>query len=227
MIIAQETTPHGEVILREGPAGYEIIVDGQFLMSSASGDSSVALVELGLNALAPQNDLQVLIGGLGLGFSLRAALVNQSVAEVTVIELESQIIQWHRQGLIPETAGLLLDPRAQIINQDFLKFIDDSEGKFDLIGLDIDNGPDWLSHESNGRLYGENVLQRLKEMIKPEGILTMWSAAPSKQLQQSLKEVFGNVAVEEVADHNGEGKIIMAYVYISVNSGRGKLDASV
>jgi Spermidine synthase len=214
MIIARENTENGEVILRQGPAGYEIIVDGQFLMSSASGNSSVALVELGLAKLAPRRDLKVLIGGLGLGFSLKTALADPAVAGATVIELENRIIEWHRRGLIGETVRFLNDRRTKVINRDFLQFMAESRAKYDLIALDIDNGPDWVCHETNARLYGGNCLQRLREMLYPEGVLTMWSAAPSPHLKWSLETVFGNAEEAEAADHNGEGKVIMAYIYI-------------
>jgi spermidine synthase len=186
-------------------------------MSSASGNSSMALVELGLsrlNKLARRDNLKVLIGGLGLGFSLKTALANQAVAGVTVVELETQIIEWHRRGLIDETLGLLNDPRARIINHELLQYMNKCDQKFDLIALDIDNGPDWLSHEANSRLYSQEYLKKLKKALFPKGVLTMWSAAPSIQLKQSLELCFGNVEEVEAADHNGEGKVIMAYIYI-------------
>ena len=218
MILARENTENGELILRVGAAGYEIIVDGQFLMSSASGASSVALVEIGLSKIAIRDGLQVLIGGMGLGFSLQTALSNRAVSEVTVVELEAEIIQWHRRGLIGDTWQWVADPRAKIVNRDLLGFIDDCRQTYDLIALDIDNGPDWLCHEANARLYGENYLQRLREMLKPQGTLTMWSAAPSLQLQRRLHQVFGNVAEVEVMDHNGEGKLITAYIDVCENN---------
>jgi spermidine synthase len=214
MIIAQENTENGEVILREGPAGYEIIVDGQFLMSSASGNSSVALVELGLAKLTPRKNLSVLIGGLGLGFSLRAALTSGSVTAVTVIELEAQIIEWHRQGLISETVRLLNDPRTRLIHEDFLQFMDGCAHQYDFIALDIDNGPEWLCHEANSQLYRQDHLAGLQKMLRPQGIITFWSAASSRQFKQSLERVFGKVEEVAVADHNGEGKPITAFVYI-------------
>ncbi len=218
MILARENTENGEVILREGAAGYEIIVDGQFLMSSASGNSSVALVEIGLSRLTLRDCLQLLIGGMGLGFSLQTALSNRAVTEVTVVELEAEIIQWHRRGLIGNTSQLVTDPRIKIVNRDLLGFIDDCRQKYDLIALDIDNGPDWLCHEGNARLYGENYLQRLREMLKLQGILTMWSAAPSLQLKRHLHQVFGNVEEVEAMDHNGEGKLITAYIDVCENN---------
>jgi spermidine synthase len=214
MIIAQNNTENGEVILRQGSAGYEIIVDGQFLMSSASGDSSVALVELGLAKLASRGKLQLLIGGLGLGFSLETALAAPDVIEVTVLELEAQIIEWHRRDLLGGTVRLLDDPRTTILHQDLLKYIDETENQFDLIALDIDNGPEWLSHEANSQLYAPKNLRRLQEMLKPEGVLTIWSAAATSGLKQSLGRIFGKVEEVEIADHNGEGKQISAFIYV-------------
>jgi spermidine synthase len=214
MIIAQQNTENGEVILRQGTAGYEIIVDGQFLMSSASGDSSVALVELGLGGLTGRNNLQVLIAGLGLGFSLKAALANAAVAKVTVVELEAPIIEWHRRDLIAGSSKSVNDPRTEVYHQDFLRFCDECQTKFDLIAVDIDNGPDWLSHQTNSALYSGSYLHRLAEMLNREGILTLWSAAASLGLKQRLAGIFGSVTEMEVADHNGEGKTITAFIYI-------------
>jgi spermidine synthase len=214
MLIEQINTENGEVILRHGSAGYEIIVDGQFLMSSASGNSSAALVELGLVELIGRNHLQVLIAGLGLGFSLKAALANSTVVEATVVELEAQIIDWHRRNMISGTGHLLTDPRTQVIRQNFLQFSNECKTKFDLIALDIDNGPDWLSHEMNLPLYSESYLQRLAKMLKMESVLTIWSAAVASQLKQNLAQFFRNVTEVEVMDQNGEGKQIPAYIYI-------------
>jgi spermidine synthase len=214
MIIEQNITENGEIILRHGSAGYEIIVDGQFLMSSASGDSSAALVELGLAELNGRNNLQVLIAGLGLGFSLKAALANAVVEEVVVVELEAQIIDWHCRNLISGTSHLLNDPRSRVFQQDFLQYSKECRTKFDLIALDIDNGPDWLSHETNSPLYSKSYLQRLAAMLNMKSILTIWSAAVAPQLKQSLAGIFRNIVEVEVADRNGEGKPIPAYIYI-------------
>ena len=104
------------------------------------------------------------------------------------------------------------------MNRDLLGFIDDCRQKYDLIALDIDDGRDWLCHEGNARLYGENYLQRLREMLKLQGILTMWSAAPSLQLKHHLHQVFGNVEEVETTDHNGEGKLITAYIDVCENN---------
>jgi spermidine synthase len=150
MILARSETGLGETILRQGTAGFELIVDGQFLISSASGPSSVELVTFGLESFTAQaGGLQVLIGGLGLGFSLKTAWSDQRVEQVTVVELEPALIDWHRQGLLPETAAIINDPRVFLINRDLIKFIENCREKYNLIALDIDNGPDWLSHQEN------------------------------------------------------------------------------
>ncbi|HEX3046948.1 MAG TPA: spermidine synthase, partial [Bacillota bacterium] len=179
MIIDQVSTGNGEVVLRIGAAGYEIIVDGQFLMSSASADSSVALVELGLERLLPKDNLQVCIGGLGLGYSLKTALRYREVQRVVLVELSAEIIDWHRRGLVSETVGVLKDRRVEVMNRDFLEFLDDelrhSEERYDLIALDIDNGPAWLSHPANFQLYSMESLKRLNDLLNPGGVITFWS----------------------------------------------------
>ncbi|MGE5582347.1 MAG: spermine/spermidine synthase [Bacillota bacterium] len=214
MILARENTKNGEIVLRQGSAGYEIIVDGQFLMSSASGRSSEVLVELGLGELAGRNNLSVLIAGLGLGFSLKTALEYAAVAEVTVVELEEKIIQWHQGDIIPGSAVYFKDARVQVHSRDFLEFVAGCREHYDLIAIDIDNGPDWLSHPENSRLYGRDNLGRIKEILKPGGITTFWSASPALELAERLESVFGNVSETEVADHNGEGRIIPAFIYL-------------
>jgi spermidine synthase len=213
MIIAQTQSEHGETILRQGSAGYELIVDGQFLMSSASGPSSEELVRLGLEELAAADDLTVLIGGLGLGFSLRTALAEPRVAAVRVVELEAALIDWHRRGLLPETAAWINDQRASIVHDDLLRFLARCEARYDLIALDIDNGPDWLSHAGNAGLYTPAMLSRVAALLNPGGIATFWSADRAPGLMQLLNEVFGNVAEIGRLDTNGAGKTIEAFIY--------------
>ncbi|MCL6590907.1 MAG: spermidine synthase [Firmicutes bacterium] len=220
MIIDQATTEHGEVVLRIGAAGYEIIVDGQFLISSASADSSVALVELGLEPLLPKENLQVCIGGLGLGYSLKTALRYREVQRVVVVELSAEIIDWHRRGLVLETAGALKDGRVEVINRDFLEFLDEvcarDAGRYDVIALDIDNGPDWLSHPGNFRLYSRESLGRIHGLLKPGGKVTFWSADPSPEFKLRLAQIFQDVTETVVNDHNGAGRVIPASVYVGM-----------
>lgn len=214
MIIAQAQSEHGETVLRQGSAGYELIVDGQFLMSSASGPSSAELVRLGLEQVARPDQWRVLIGGLGLGFSLEAALAEPRVAEVQVVELEAALIDWHRRGLLPETAALLRDSRADIVHDDLLRFLARCEARYDLIALDIDNGPDWLSHAGNAGLYTPAMLCRVAALLNPGGIATFWSADRAPALLERLRAAFGNAVAIGSVDSNGAGKTIEAFIYL-------------
>jgi spermidine synthase len=216
MIIAQNTTDHGEVILRTGAAGYEIIVDGQFLMSTGSGNSSVALVRLGMERLQERHgNLRVLIAGLGLGFSLQEAWSYPEVAEVIVVELEGRIIDWHCRGLIPGTHHLCRDSRVRIIHRDFIEYLSECREQFDLIAVDIDNGPDWLSHETNCRLYTWEYLNLIKNFLHQGGVATVWTANEADWFRRVLAEIFGKVTEVMVSDHNGEGKEISAFIYVT------------
>jgi spermidine synthase len=214
MIIARARTGNGETVLRQGSAGYELIVDGQFLMSSASAPSSEELVRAGLARVAKPGGIRVLIGGLGLGYSLRIALANSRVASVTVIEIEATLIDWHRRGLLPETAGLMNDPRLELVGEDLVRYLQNCRGQYDLIALDIDNGPEWLSHPGNRGLYTEAMLGRIKDCLSPAGAAAFWSADPAPELERSLRTVFGRVEARESLDSNGAGKAIPAYIYL-------------
>ncbi len=213
MIIARSQTGNGETVLRQGSAGYELIVDGQFLMSSASGPSSEELVRAGLDGIAKPVGIRVLIGGLGLGYSLRVALIDSRVVSVTVVEIESAIIDWHRRGLLPQTAGLRNDARLELVWDDLVGYLQNCRRQYDLIALDIDNGPEWLSHPGNHGLYAEEMLTRIKDCLDSGGAATFWSADPAPELERSLETVFGRVEARESLDSNGEGKVIPVFIY--------------
>jgi spermidine synthase len=217
VILAQSISEHGETILRTGTTGYEVIVNGQFLMSSASGGSSRALIEFGMELLPRKENLAVLIGGLGLGFSLQTALDYKEVERVTVVEIEPSIIHWYHQDLIPGALQMVKDARTQIIQRDFTEYIRECRELFHLIALDIDNGPEWLSHESNGALYTPGYLLQVKKCLVPGGIVAFWSADESPVLEKNLAEHFETVTCRTFNDHNGEGRVIPAYIYLAAD----------
>lgn len=217
LILAQSISEQGETILRTGTAGYEVIVNGQYLMSSASGGSSRALIQFGMELLPRKENVKVLIGGLGLGFSLQTALGYPEVGQVTVVEIESSIIHWYHQDLIPGALQMLTDSRTQIIQWNFTEYIREYREIFHLIALDIDNGPEWLSYESNGVLYTSGYLLQVKKRLAPGGIAAFWSADESPVLEKRLAEHFETVTCRTFNDHNGEGRVIPAYIYLAAD----------
>ena len=149
----------------------------------------------------------ILIGGYGMGFTLRAALAELgSAARVTVAELVPKIILWARGPMEEMTAGCLDDPRVEIEGGDVSELINAARASSDAILLDVDNGPDGLTRAGNDRLYSPRGLEAARNALSPGGILAVWSAAPDARFAKRLGEA--RFEVEEVAvraRRNGKG----------------------
>lgn len=174
---------------------FELISNGVFLMDSRDGRSERELVR---RALRDGGAAEVLIGGLGFGFSAAEALSRPEVRAVTVVELEVTIVDWAGTTLRPVTGLDLDDPRLEIVIDDFAAYLARTDGRVDAICLDVDNGPDWLVHEGNARLYSRDGLARLRARLRPGGRLTVWSHAPSAALRADLQAGFREVQAIEV-----------------------------
>ena len=186
---------------------FMIMLERNELMSSRMSGSEVAL---GLQTCARLNGRaapHVLIGGYGMGFTLRAALaVLGADARITVVELVPEIIRWARGPMAELTAGCLDDPRVTLAIRDVGALIGEGSGRYDAILLDVDNGPDGLTAAANGRLYAARGLQIARTALTAGGILAVWSAAPDKPFARRLSDA--GFAVEEVvvrARSNGKG----------------------
>ena len=188
----------GELVLRRGPAGLEVIANGVFLVSAANAASSRALV----GAVWPQvrgDGLRVLIGGLGIGDALDEALACARVAAVTVAELEPVIVRWFREhGGEParraadaERAG-----RARIVVADVADVLTESAGAWDVVALDTDNGPEWLVRGENAGLYSTAGLRSVCAALRPGGASVFWSPDRYPLFEDALEDVFD--AVERV-----------------------------
>ncbi len=103
-------------------------------------------------------------------------------------------------------AEKIRDSRVKVENLDFIEFVKHCQHNYDLIALDIDNGPDWLSHEANSTLYNEASLRKIKELLNPEGVVSYWSADPAPKLLQDLERLYGNVQETMIEDDNGANK---------------------
>lgn len=206
-LLATAAVPGGESLrlFRRG-ADYFISLGRNELMTSRMSGSEEALAEMSCDRLrgaAPH----LLIGGYGMGFTLRAALARLDAdARVTVAELVPDIIDWARGPMADLAAGCLDDPRVDVVLDDVGAVIGGATRRYDAILLDVDNGPDGLTREGNDRLYSMAGLARAKAALRPGGILAIWSAAPDARFTRRLKEA--GFAVEEVAVRarsNGKG----------------------
>ncbi|UUI05568.1 spermine/spermidine synthase [Oceanobacillus jeddahense] len=208
-IIQRVRTPRGDIQLQQRDSHYEIISNGTFLMATYNGDSERLLVSAALkNTTAPKS---VLIGGLGVGFSLAEALHHEQITQVTVIEIEEAIITWNRTHLAAFSNHALKDSRTKIIQADFLEWMETAAEKFDVICLDIDNGPDWTVTDSNTELYQMNTLHLLTGLLAFGGVLAFWSAASSQAFVEKLKKSFKEVQEIPVPQEKGEAD----YIYLA------------
>ncbi len=207
-LIATARVPGGaELMLYRRGGDHMICLDRNELMSSRMAGSEEALAVMAAERLAGRKSPHILIGGYGMGFTLRAALKALGRdARVTVAELVPEIIDWARGPMVELMAGCLDDRRVDLVMGDVGEVIAAARGSYDAILLDVDNGPDGLSREGNDGLYSPRGLGVAKAALKPGGILAVWSAAPDKAFAKRM--IGAGFAVDEVgvrARSNGKG----------------------
>ena len=207
-LIDTAEVPGGEPLrlFRRG-GDYMIVLDRNELMNSRMSGSEEALAVMTIERLAGRAKPHLLIGGYGMGFTLRAALgLLARDARVTVAELVPRIIEWARGPMAELAAGCLDDKRVDIVLDDVGAVIAAGAGRYDAILLDVDNGPDGLTRAGNDGLYSARGLAEAKAALKRGGILAVWSAANDDKFARRLREA--GFAVEEVAvraRQNGKG----------------------
>jgi spermidine synthase len=203
VVVERVVTPRGELVLRRAQAQYEIIHNGVFLMDTRNGASERLLVRAALDA-CPQPRVRILIGGLGVGFSLDEALRHPAVTEVVVIEVEEAIIRWHATHFGAHASTALQDPRTRLVNADLTAWLVDGADQFDAICLDVDNGPDWTVAAGNAALYTEEGLSLLRRRLVPGGVLAVWSAMAAPAFEAALRQHFIRVQVHLVEVPRGD-----------------------
>lgn len=193
-------------LFRRG-ADFMIVLERNELMSTRMSGSEVALGTMTCDRLADRPAPHLLIGGYGMGFTLRAVLARLgAAAQVTVAELVPGIIDWARGPMAALTDGCLDDPRVTLRMGDVGAAIAAGSGRYDAILLDVDNGPDGLTRPANDGLYGPRGLAAARSALRPGGVLAVWSAAPDPRFARRFAD--SGFAVDEVkvrARENGKG----------------------
>ena len=220
--VGREDTPHGEVALRRRGDVLELVVDGAFAMDTVDVTSEHLLA---LRALerhpAPS---RVLVGGLGLGFTTRAVLDDPGVAHVDVVELAAPLVRWARERLVPELAGLE-GPRCRLHVADVADVLAGRRGPrgpWDVVLLDVDNGPDFLVHAANSGLYEEPALASARTALTPGGVFVVWSSHVAPSLLAALRAAADphDVVEEDVVAVSREGRNLEYALYTLIRGPR-------
>jgi spermidine synthase len=177
----------GELVLCQRGGDFVIRVDGQELMSNRSHASEDKLAALGCAALRGKPGARVLIGGLGMGFTVRAALrVLAEDAHVDVAELVPAVVRWNRGPLAALAFAPLADPRVHVIERDVAEILKEASAAYDAVLLDVDNGPSALTAPGNARLYDTAGLERTARALRPGGVLAVWSTSDDPKFTARL-----------------------------------------
>ncbi len=210
--VARAAGPDGAewVLARRGDE-WVVRAAGRALMSSRQHGSEEALAAIALDRMARARDRRhapkVLVGGLGLGFTLRAALDRLPAdARAVVAELVPALVEWNR-GPVADLAGRPLeDPRTRLQQGDVLARISEARGAFDAILLDVDNGPSAISHAANDRLYGDRGVAACRDALRAGGVLGVWSAGPDERYRARLEKAGLAVEIHAVPAREGTAR---------------------
>jgi spermidine synthase len=200
-------TPDGKTIsLHEHDGSYSIRVDGAELMSTRRHASEERIAELACAHVRGKRHARVLIGGLGFGFTLKAALAAVAAdATVVMVEILAAVIAWNSNRSFNLAADAMADPRVIVLQQDVGTAIREARGAFDSIILDVDNGPIGLSTAGNDRLYDYPGLRLARAALRPAGCAAFWSAAPDPAFQRRMTRAGFRVEVERCRAHSDSG----------------------
>lgn len=192
----------GELVLHQRGEEFAIRVNGRELMSSRQHGSEERMAEVACAGLG--KGARVLVGGLGLGYTVRAALDRlPREAEVVVAELIPAVIAWNRGVLAPLAGRPLEDPRVRVEARDVGELLREAHAAYDAVLLDVDNGPEALTQEANRWLYGERGLAALREALRPGGRAVVWSASPDPAFANRMRRAGLVTEVREVPARAG------------------------
>ena len=199
-LLGRANMPDGtDLRLQRRDTEYAIFAGGKLLMSSRMHGSEEALATFACRRARTLERPRVLIGGLGMGFTLRATLdLLPAQASVVVAEIQPAVVEWNRGPLGPLAAHPLKDRRVRVETRDVLVTLRSSRHAFDAILLDVDNGPDAFATSGNTSLYGNDGVAAAREALEPGGVLAVWSAWEDRKFEQRLRYAKFAVTVERV-----------------------------
>lgn len=208
--IARGTSERGELVLRRraDDGALELRVNGVFVMDDRETSSEELLASAALSSVRRPD--RVLVGGLGLGYTVRALLADPRLGSVVVAEIEPELVTWMRTGLVP---SVLDDPRVSVVVGDVRDVVlSQPDESLDAILLDVDNGPDFLVYNENSAIYASPFLAICLAKLRAGGVLTVWSSSSSAALEAAVSAVFGACEVKPVPVQL-QGRAETYYVY--------------
>lgn len=190
-VLARTVSARGElVLLRRADGALELRVNGVFVMDTLETSSERALASAALRLPDPA---RLLVGGLGLGFTVAELLPDCRVHDVLVVEIEPTLVQWMRAGTVPHGPRVLADARVRVRIADVRDVVEEQpDASLDAILLDVDNGPDFLVLDTNARLYEEGFVRACMQRLRPGGALLVWSSTRSTALEHALAAAAGD-----------------------------------
>jgi spermidine synthase len=208
--LGYQKTPLGDLTLRrrhepllQNQEVFEVKLGDEYLMSSLFTEAERQLASLGLSQL--EGELDVVVGGLGLGYTAAEVLKNKMVSRLLVIDLFQAVIDWHRDGLVPLGNALTEDPRCELRQGDFFDLARTGfdtvapDRKFDAVLLDIDHSPEHFLNQDNKSLYTSEGLASVRSQLKPGGCFALWSNDPaSEEFKRHLEGVFDSASAHNV-----------------------------
>ena len=207
----------GELKLMRRGNEFSIMAGATVLMNSRMSSSETALAELACDRLRGRRNCRILIGGYGMGFTLRAALAGfDANVRILVAELIPVVMEWARGPMAELTADCLSDPRVSVHEADVGEVIASARASFDAILLDVDNGPDGLSRSANNKLYTLRGLEAARKALRPKGLLAVWSAAPDREFAKRLGRA--GFAVDETKARANKGRGVRHVIWLATNT---------
>ena len=219
--VARIRSPRGEVVLRarhdpeapDGPHVLELRVNGVFVMDTMETSTEKELARVALAQV--EQPRRVVVGGLGLGFTAHEVLGDHRVEQLVVVEIEDALVGWMRDGTIPHGPAFLADERLSVVTADIrVAFAEAMPDSYDLVLLDVDNGPGFLVYDDNAEVYRDGFLGSVRAALRPGGPVVVWSADRSVELAATLERVFGGA--EELAyDVTLQGRAERYWLYLA------------
>jgi spermidine synthase len=167
---------------------YSIRVDRFELMNSRLHGSEESLAKISCSRVADRASPHILVGGLGMGYTLQAALKHSTAeSRITVVELASAVVKWNHKWLADLAGRPLEDPRVSVIENDVAEVLKSATKEYDAVLLDVDNGPEGFTCKSNDWLYASSGLEASRTALRPRGVLSIWSASPDRRFTQRLR----------------------------------------